>query len=169
MEFVFTLCLPRDASSVPVVRHMISGTMRNLGIQDGCVEDVEVAVTEACTNVLKHATGVDNQYEVEVELTESEVGIRITDTGGGFDHGAVGGAGVEPTDEGGRGILLMRALVDDLQFHSKPEAGTIVHLRKSLTLAEDSILLRLQSGLSGRVSLASPPADGGTASAGAHG
>ena len=39
----------------------------------------------------------------------------------------------------GRGIELMRAVVDRVRFVSKPEAGTIVHLEKSVAYAEDSV------------------------------
>lgn len=41
----------------------------------------------------------------------------------------------------GRGIALMRRLVDRIQFESRPEKGTIVHLQKRLDLAETSPLM----------------------------
>jgi anti-sigma regulatory factor (Ser/Thr protein kinase) len=48
-----------------------------------------------------------------------------------------------PSDEQGRGMALMAALVDSVHFESRPEAGTIVHLVKDLTMRPDGPLDRL--------------------------
>lgn len=108
--------------------------------------DVELAVTEACTNVLKHAAGTGDEYEVTVAVAEDNCVIRVIDSGIGFDHEAVdreasAGSGAES----GRGVFLMAALVDDLRFNSKPEVGTVVHLEKKLELTEGSVIRRLRS------------------------
>ncbi|MGH2752042.1 MAG: ATP-binding protein [Actinomycetota bacterium] len=157
MRFLFALKLPRDASSVPVARHIVSSTMLELGIDEDCINDVGVAVTEACTNVLKHAREDDDEYEVEVSFNRETAAIRIKDTGRGFDHESLEDAqrGVHElapdlTRESGRGIMLMRALVDDLEFTSEPEAGTIVHLTKSITLTEGSWLSHLETARASR-------------------
>jgi serine/threonine-protein kinase RsbW len=139
VEIDFVLCLPREGSSVPVVRHICSDALRTLGVEDACVDAIELAVTEACTNVLDHASGGQEEYEVTFSLENDRVVIKVTDEGIGFDH-ALPRADSLPSDESGRGILLMTALVDDLRFVSKPDEGTIVHLEKSLELKEDSIL-----------------------------
>src|SRR4029079_5946899 len=51
VEIKFTLQLPRDALSVPVVRRVLNSSMRTLGVADECLTDIELALTEACTNV----------------------------------------------------------------------------------------------------------------------
>jgi serine/threonine-protein kinase RsbW len=139
VEIDFVLCLPRDGASVPVVRHICGDALRTLGVEDDCVGDLELAVTEACTNVLDHAAGTDDEYGVTFSIEDDKATIRVTDEGIGFDH-ATPRAESLPSDESGRGILLMTALVDDLRFVSKPDEGTIVHLEKSLGLKEDSVL-----------------------------
>jgi serine/threonine-protein kinase RsbW len=140
MEITFTLCLPRDEASVPVVRHLCRDALLKLGVVDDCVSDIELAVTEACTNVLFHAAGTDEQYEVVVNVDEETCEIRVVDTGSGFDAGEVGHVTSSHTAESGRGVFLMRALVDNLDFVSEPEQGTIVRLVKSLTLEPGSML-----------------------------
>ncbi len=149
MKFVFTINLPRDASSIRFARNIVGSTMTQLGIESDCVYDVEVAVTEACTNVLKHAQGARDEYEVEFTIDPRRASIRIKDTGRGFDPPSLADAHEDTADlhldlaeEGGRGIMLMRALVDELEFTSKPEAGTIVHLTKAIVLSDDSPLSR---------------------------
>lgn len=145
MEIHFSLCLPRDEESVPVVRHICRDALGELGVERDCVGDVELAVTEACTNVLKHAAGTGDEYEVTVAIVEDDCVIRVIDSGAGFDHEAVDReVAAEHAAESGRGVFLMAALVDNLKFTSKPEIGTVVHLEKKLLLEETSVIRRLQ-------------------------
>lgn len=157
MKFVFALNLPSDASSIPFTRNLVGSTMSQLGVDPDCVYDVELAVTEACTNVLKHAPGVHSEYEVELTVDLRQASIRIKDTGHGFDHASLADAREQSDlqldfpEESGRGIILMRALVDELEFTSQPEDGTIVHLTKAIVLSDDSPLSRLERSGAPRV------------------
>ena len=147
MKIVFSLSLPRDEASVPVVRHICRDALTNLGVVKSCVEEIEVATSEACTNVLKHVEGTQDSYEVSVEVNDATCEIRVIDTGYGFDYSSLedfGHTHVDVDAEGGRGIFLMRAMVDSIKFTSEPERGTIVHLLKSLDLTPDSVLRRLK-------------------------
>lgn len=148
MRIMFSLNLPRDEASVPVVRHICRDALIGLGVERRCVSDIEVATSEACTNVLKHVAGTNDAYEVTVEVNESRCEIRVIDTGHGFDHdslNALGHVDVDGSAESGRGIFLMRAMVDQIKFLNEPETGTIVHLTKTLTLEPDSVLATLSS------------------------
>jgi serine/threonine-protein kinase RsbW len=100
-------------------------------------------VTEACTNVLKHAVGTPDAYETTVEINENDCTIRVIDSGQGFDSAQFGREEALGTAESGRGIQLIRALVDTVEFTSRPEDGTVVHLEKRLEFNPDSILQRL--------------------------
>ena len=143
MVITFTLCLPRDEASVPVIRRLCKSALEDLGVMDECVSDIELAVTEACTNVLKHAHGPEDDYEVTVEINDTDCTIRVIDAGAGFDHAAKGREEALAGAENGRGIHLIRALVDNVRFISRPEQGTVVHLEKTLELTDSSILRRL--------------------------
>jgi serine/threonine-protein kinase RsbW len=152
MKFVFALNLPSDASSIPFTRNLVGSTMSQLGIDPDCVYDVELAVTEACTNVLRHAPGVHSEYEVELTIDLRQASIKIKDTGRGFNHASSANGrdhqdlNIDLIEETGRGIILMRALVDELEFTSQPDDGdgTIVHLTKAIVLSDDSPLSRLE-------------------------
>lgn len=139
MEIAFRFCLPRDASSVPAVRRLLGSTMNALGVEGDCIGDIEVAVAEACTNVLKHAMGSKDEYQVELELDHEKVRISVTDSGHGFDRASLRSSR-EMSRESGRGILIMQALVDAVEFESEPKAGTIVHMTKGLRLLPWSFL-----------------------------
>jgi serine/threonine-protein kinase RsbW len=157
MQIVYTLHLPPDVESVPLVRALVTSSMDELGVDERCTADVALAVTEACANVISHARGVGHEYQVQVEIDPDRCHIRVLDTGEGFDPLAVETAG--DFAEGGRGMLLMRALMDDLDFVPREEQqGTIVHLTKRLVTAPGSPLRTLAVG--GAPSSAPPAADG---------
>lgn len=142
MEIKLTLALPRDELSVPVVRRVLKASLHALGVEAAVVGDIEVALTEAVTNVLDHApTG--EEYEVSVGIDGNTCLIEICDRGGGFDADDLGHKNAEPTAEEGRGIQLMRALVDKVTFQNVPKVGTVVHLEKRLEWKADSAIRKL--------------------------
>jgi serine/threonine-protein kinase RsbW len=145
MEVLFRMSLPREAASVPIVRRLCRHTFHSLGVEEDCVGDLELVVTEACTNVLKHATNGDDEYVVEVRTTGETCDVRVKDAGRGFHPGPRALEAAHASAEGGRGLHLMRLLVDRLQFVSEG-SGTVVHLRKSLRLRADSPLLMRHDG-----------------------
>lgn len=131
MEIRLTLALPRDELSIPVVRRILASGMAVLGVERESIDEVAVAVSEACTNVLEHAP-VGAAYEVCVGIDEDLCVIEVTDAGCGFDATAVGLSEAEESAEQGRGIHLMRQMVDRVRFDRRPERGTVVHLEKRL-------------------------------------
>ena len=140
MQILFTVVLPRDEVTVPLIRHIVRDSLLKIGATRDCVADIELALTEACSNVLHHAKAHPSEYSVSVDVDDGTCDIRITDRGTGFDAGAIGIAA--ETAESGRGITLMRALVDDLKFVSNSK-GTVVHLAKRLDLTDDSLMRQL--------------------------
>lgn len=134
LEVNVTLSLPRDSLTVPVVRHLCSSAMQELGVAPGCRSDILLALTEACTNAIDHSTD-GHEYEVRLSLDEKQCRIQVKDEGGGFD---VDGR-ERPGDhsEEGRGIDLMQALVDRVSFRSEPMEGTIVNLSKNLDFVDN--------------------------------
>ena len=145
MEIKLTLALPRDEYSVPVARRVLARSLEVLGVDERVVADIELALTEACTNVLDHA-GETDEYEVSAGIDGTLCIIEVIDRGAGFDSSVKGLADAEPTAEDGRGIQLMRALVDKVTFTSRPTVGTVVHLEKQLEWREGSVIERLTEG-----------------------
>ena len=145
MEIKLTLALPRDELSVPVIRGVLTQAMEVLGVEDAVITDIQVALTEACTNVLEHA-GEADEYEISAGIDGDLCVIEVVDRGGGFDGSALGLDDAHENAEGGRGIQLMRALVDKVEFDSRPQVGTVVHLEKALAWEDDSAIKALTEG-----------------------
>ena len=142
MEIRYSLRLPRDTVTVPLVRTICRDAMRRLGVTPDCQGDVALALTEACANVVEHATGVD-EYEVAIEFVSAICHIRVIDQGAGIDLRDSGATETLVDRDRGRGIVLMRLLADRVAFESAPEDGTVVHLQKRLELEEDALLAAL--------------------------
>ncbi|MFN2606572.1 MAG: ATP-binding protein [Acidimicrobiales bacterium] len=136
MQVVLAVCLPRDEVSIQVARHIIQDALRAVGVAESCLQDVAIALSEACTNVVQHS-GPGDQYEVRVEITDERCVLSVIDKGHGFDSAIVGDSS-DLSSERGRGIVLMRALVDDIHFVSDPESGTAVRLEKTLEFRDDA-------------------------------
>ena len=142
MEVKLTLALPRDEYSVPVARRVLKSSLTTLGVRDEVISDIELALTEACTNVLDHAADTD-EYELSAGIDGELCVIEVVDRGAGFDGSLAGLTDAEESAEGGRGIQLMRSLVDRVTFTSRPMAGTVVHLEKDLEWDADAPVKRL--------------------------
>lgn len=111
------LSLPRDASYVPLMRHVANFLLQHMHVPQEAVEDIQVVVSEACANVVRHAEGISD-YSVSLSIGDRGCEVVVADLGADFQMPAGGEStpDAEPDAENGRGIQLMRALVDDLQF-----------------------------------------------------
>ena len=137
LELNLSLCLPTDELSVPVVRHICSSALSEVGVHETCQSDISLALTEACTNVLDHATQDGEAYEVHISIDDERCTIRVKDAGIGFDVDARDQSPrADGNAESGRGLELIRQLVDRVRFTVVPDAGTVVHLEKQLEFDE---------------------------------
>jgi serine/threonine-protein kinase RsbW len=139
------VCLPRDSVTLPVIRHIAVCALDELGVVPTDVDDVALALTEACANVVRHS-GVDDEYEVHLDVTDDLCEISVLDTGRGFDSSVVARGMAPASAEQGRGLALVTALVDRVKFESRPEEGTVVHLVKKLEIPADGPLSRFIDG-----------------------
>ena len=139
------VCLPRDSVTLPMIRHIAVCALDELGVAPTDVDDVALALTEACANVVRHS-GVEDEYEVHLAVTDDLCEISVVDTGRGFDSSVLTRGMAPGSAEQGRGLALLTALVDRVKFESRPEEGTIVHLVKKLEIPAGGPLSRFIDG-----------------------
>jgi serine/threonine-protein kinase RsbW len=128
MRMTVRLDLPREAGSVPAVRRLLRSTLAVLKVDRQSGDDLELAITEACANVVDHASGTET-FEVLLEVGDNRCSIDVRDDGAGFDPAAVGPPG--PGNERGRGLFLIRALAENVRMQSAPRRGSLIHFEKS--------------------------------------
>lgn len=125
------LSLPRDSRYVALLRDVANCILSDLDAPPEAVDDIQIALAEACANAVRHAVHSDG-YSVGLGVDGDGCEIIVSDFGPGFDP--VGGdeAPTDPLDpemESGRGLLLMRSLMDELHF-DRADEGTEVRLVK---------------------------------------
>jgi len=136
------MTLPREARSVPVVRRTVATALTSAGVTHECVGEVEVALSEACTNVYRHA-GPAASYEVVINIGDEQLTMDVLDSGAGFGNLETAPTATDLDAEGGRGIALMRALSDRAVFDTVSGGGGSVHLMKHLRWTNESVDWRL--------------------------
>lgn len=131
MDISFSVRLPRDARSLPLMRGLLRQALEHLDASAQTIEEVVLALTEACANVVQHA-GEHEEYQVDVAITDDTCRISVLDEGQGFDFEQVSTTPEASPLEGGRGLVLMQALVDTLQFIRSDDGRHRVVLEKKL-------------------------------------
>ena len=84
VDVEFCLVFPHEALSVPVMRRVLGDTLRRLGADEEGVSDLLLAVTEACTNVLKHGAP-GPRYEIVARIGERGCLIQVLNDERGLD------------------------------------------------------------------------------------
>jgi serine/threonine-protein kinase RsbW len=123
------LDLPREAGSIPAVRRLLRCALAYQNVDHRSGYDLEIAITEACTNVVRHASGAE-KFEVRLEVGEDRCAIDVQDDGDGFDPGTLGDS-PEADSERGRGLFLIKALGENVRMQSVPRRGSLIHFEKS--------------------------------------
>lgn len=136
------LNLPLDASYVPVTRGVVTCLLDEVGVPEEAAGDIKVALSEACANVVRHSTGTE-EYSVTLEVGPEGCEVEIIDRGSGWaateqqDTSPPGAGSVAGEAEGGRGMLLMRELVDDFQFVREHDATRVRLVKRWANVSAD--------------------------------
>ena len=131
MDQELILELPNDIRSI---EHAVEYVMRHCST---CCDyarrfnlNFRVGLTEALSNAMLYGNNSDPQKRVRVEVTVrvEEIAVRITDQGVGFDPTAIPDPTLPDniTKSGGRGIFLMRSLMDEVKFNDQGNSVTLV-------------------------------------------
>jgi serine/threonine-protein kinase RsbW len=129
------LTIPAKAEYIALVRLALSGLSQSRHFSDEMLGDLKLAVTEACSNSVRHAYRNANAGSVEVvyELHADRLVVEVSDEGEGFDPAEAEG---EPDElsEGGLGIAIIRAIADDVQIGAQPGGkGSRLRFEKALS------------------------------------
>lgn len=134
--------VPAESEFVAVIRLAVSGVAARMGFTLEDIEDIKVAVSEACTNVVQHAYPVGPRGVVKVEsiIHQDALEIVVSDSGSGFDTHHIVSAKTQPNapDHGvfglGLGLTFIRSLMDGSEVASQPGEGTVVRMHKRVPL-----------------------------------
>jgi serine/threonine-protein kinase RsbW len=127
------LSLPARPENVAVVRHVLGAFADALRLSDDLIEDLRLAVTEACTNVVRHAYphGEPGAMEISIRPDEDLVHVIVADFGRGIGTSS-------DTSGPGLGLPLIAAIADSVDLQSNPGRGNRVAMSFARRAPDDA-------------------------------
>ena len=139
MEYI-EMKLPAKPDNIGIIRLTLSGIASSMGFTYEEVEDLKIAVSEACTNSVQHAYEKDEGGEVIVGfgIYADKLELMVADCGKSFNLNQVkaelgpytASSTVEQLSEGGLGLFLMETLMDEVRVMN--HSGVTVFMVKYL-------------------------------------
>ena len=121
--FAVRLSIPAKPEYISLGRLALTGLSRLRAFPEDVVADLKLALTEACTNSVRHAyDGGDGMVEILYELHDDRFVVEVTDTGEGFEYDELEPEESDELTEGGLGIAIIQALADELEI-GRPNGG----------------------------------------------
>ncbi len=124
-QSVYKLTIPSSTRYLEDVRHFVETHALRANLAEAAVEQLKIAVDEACTNVIEHAYKGEGEHQIDIAVIvkPDRLTIRIRDEGESFD--------VETYEEpdlfefarkhkkGGFGVHIMRRLMDQVEYRKR--------------------------------------------------
>ncbi len=133
----FLLQVPSSTENLALIRDFVGNIGRQAGMAETELSMLELAVDEACANVIEHAYGLDKTQEVimRVTLDVDALKIQVIDTGKGFDPSQIEQKDVKKLiaerRSGGLGMRMMKLVMDEVQYQMKPgERNELTMIKK---------------------------------------
>lgn len=127
------LVVPAKSEYVGLVRLAIGGLVRNLSTDEEAIEDIKVALSEVCTNVVVQA---EKEHQSSLDLTihiqKEEICIDVGCTGRELELAALTPIVWSEPQERGYGLSLITALMDKVELANGADNRTILRMRKFL-------------------------------------
>ena len=124
-----------DATELKRVREYVAQVTRQFGLPSKLVNDLVIAVNEACMNVIEHAYKRDSAGEIVLEIynNHSDIEIVLTDFAPPVDIDAIRARDLEELRPGGLGTHFMAALMDSCVYaHLADRRGNVLRMSKRL-------------------------------------
>jgi len=137
------LIVKSKTENLSLIRDFISSKASNAGIIVEEIENIMLAVDEACTNIIKHAYHSDPEGKiiVKVEYNSADFKIIIEDYGSSFNPDEISDPDLRQYHKdkkvGGLGMYLMKTLMDDVKYVSVPGKCNRVILSKKINVSQN--------------------------------
>lgn len=132
------LIVKSSTANLITIRKFINIKAKTFGFSSNEIEDIVLAVDEACTNIIEHSyhSKPNLDIEISVSFSKSNIVIRIIDYGETFETSSFKDLNLELYHKqrrvGGLGVYLMKTLMDDVRYTSVKNKYNQVLLTKKL-------------------------------------
>jgi serine/threonine-protein kinase RsbW len=129
------LTIPAKPEYITLGRLALTGIarLRNEPLSQEVLGDLKLALTEACTNSVRHAYGdAEGTVEIVYELYPDKLVVEVADEGEGFEPPAGRSAALDDDElaEGGLGIAIIEALADEFEIRERAQGGSSLRFVK---------------------------------------
>jgi serine/threonine-protein kinase RsbW len=130
-----TLTLPSELRFLSVARAFVEATCQAAGLAQVTIDAIVLATNEAASNVIRHAhrDRPAALMQIRCQLTTDSIEIWVLDEGEPFDLDAVPALDPAELRIGGRGIFLMRTVMDEVSCQRREERGNALRMVKRCT------------------------------------
>jgi serine/threonine-protein kinase RsbW len=130
------LTIPAKPEYITLGRLALTGIarLRSEPMSQEALGDLKLALTEACTNSVRHAyANGEGNVEILYELHADKLVVEIADEGEGFEPPQAVSAEPDANElsEGGLGIAIIQALVDELEIRDREQGGSSLRFVKN--------------------------------------
>ncbi|BEP27677.1 ATP-binding protein [Helicovermis profundi] len=131
MKDSILISLPLKSEYISVARLTASIIANKVGFDIEEIEDIKVAIGEACNNAVLHANK-EGEFNIKFEVSENTFEAEIIDNGRGFEYNNYKTPDLENPKDHGLGIFIMKSLMDNVEVNSIKNIGTSIKLTKTL-------------------------------------
>jgi len=127
---------PGRYSSLAKIGDFVRKVATDAGFESFAIYSIEMAVDEACSNIIEHAYGGEGKGNIRCscQLNESALTISLQDTGRSFDPSSVNAPNLsnnlEERQAHGLGLFFIRQWMDDVQFESSGKHNTLIMTKR---------------------------------------
>ncbi len=126
------LVIESKLDAIAEARQWLAKLAGQAGFTPQEVSDLKLVLTEACSNIVRHAYGGEAGHEIILSLSiyEDELALTIRDFGHKIDLSRYKGPDLDVPHEGGYGIYIVETLMDSVKYDTSPQTGTILSMVK---------------------------------------
>ena len=135
----YQLKIPSQSDNLAIIRDVVAKVASRVGFDTDEASKIELAVDEACTNVIKHAyaNNSNQMIEVSIKVDQKKLIIIVADKGKGFNPDKIElpdlNESIKEGRKGGLGLCLIKTLMDKVEFEIKPGLKNQVKMIKYIS------------------------------------
>lgn len=116
-----------SSETLSLIRRVIVASVQHLELRKEILNDIKLATTEACTNVIKHAYKFDESmaFELEIRTSHEVFAIEVFYEDPGFVPENIPVPDLNEIKEGGLGVFIIRNIMDHVDYQTDPQTGKV--------------------------------------------
>ena len=113
--------------ALALIRRVIAACVQHLNLGAAILNDIKLATTEACTNVIKHAYNFDEtmSFELDIRTSEEIFIVEVFYEDPEFIPDEIPVPNLKEIKEGGLGVFIIRNIMDMVNYETNPDSGRV--------------------------------------------